>query len=205
LRRDVEGGVRRLKSVLRCLLQGGLRQSACGLQQRRFGVAVLLFFAAPLLGQTSPKTHAQAGAAAKACKLLSVPELEAYFGGKSIGVKGMDAENTSLCAYRVKDARHQATLEVHPPAPLEDSVPPKQRIDMVVQALKKDKAPESKFYGDIGCYRSNTPTGEKPLPSSVCFQSKGGYIALTIAGDDPGQTNLDAVKKLFDKIVARRK
>jgi hypothetical protein len=132
--------------------------------------------------------------------------LEAHFGGKSVGVKGMDMTGNSLCAYRFIDARHQAMLEVHPPNPAEDSVTPQQRIDYDAQMLNKGKAPESRIFGAVGCYKSTLKQGvDRPLPSTVCFQSKGGYIGLTISSDDARQTTYPAVKALFDKVVARRK
>src|ERR1700760_1489603 len=94
----------------------------------RYAMLAAMFCATPILAQTAQgKSTAQAGANSRACKLLSVSDLEAYFGGTSVGVKGMDLQANSMCAYRFLDARHQVTLEVHPRSAAEDGMTPQQR------------------------------------------------------------------------------
>jgi hypothetical protein len=146
------------------------------------------------------------GAKARACKLLSLAELETYFGGKSTGVKGLDSKDSSVCAYRFIDTRHQVTLEVHGRNDLEDVLTPEQRIQLQLSAAPKGtKAPETKVYGDVACYKSNMKTEGKPLPSTVCFQTKGGFLGLTFSSDDPQQITYERTKSMFDKVAPRRK
>jgi hypothetical protein len=73
--------------------------------------AALLVCAAAGSGQTTVNPNA------KACQLLSVPELEAHFGGKAISVRGSDTSTVSMCSVRVKDMRHEATAQLNAPSP----------------------------------------------------------------------------------------
>jgi hypothetical protein len=160
--------------------------------------SAVLFWAAPAFGQANPD--------AKACRLLSVPELEAHFGGKSISVKGSDTSTFSMCSVRINDMRHEASLNIRPPSPAGQAVTIQQRLDIVANSMKRDKPLETKVFGSVGCFKSDSELGDKPLPTTTCFLvNDGGYISLTIASDDPKQTTFDAVKALLEKAAARRK
>jgi hypothetical protein len=160
--------------------------------------SAVLLWAAPSFGQASPD--------AKACRLLSVPELEAHFGGKSISVKGSDTSTFSICSVRIDDMRHEASLNIRPPSPADRAVTIQQRLDVVASSMKKDKSLETKILGSVGCFKLPSELGDKPLPTTTCLLvNDGGYISLAIASDDPKQTTFDAVKALLEKAAARRK
>src|SRR5947208_17007695 len=120
----------------------GLARAPLGIN----GLALLLLYSPiPLLAQAANPAPKQLGTNARDCKIFSVPDMEAHFGGKNIGVKGIDTATASVCAYRFIDARHQAMLETHLRSSDEEVMTPQQRIDYDFNAVK-NKPLESKIF-----------------------------------------------------------
>lgn len=69
---------------------------------------------------------------------------------------------------------------------------------------------ESRDYGDVGCRRvtATQDLDNKPMPrpivSTSCFQTNGGYLILTLTSDNAGLVTDEHVKTLLAKAAARR-
>jgi hypothetical protein len=44
----------------------------------------------------------------------------------------------------------------------------------------------------------------RPLLTTSCFLVEGGYLNLSVAGENPRQVGFDAIKALLEKAAARR-
>lgn len=180
-------------------------------------VAVLLLLVASFEQQT---LHAQQkipgyGPNAKACALLPIPELEAFYHGKAGTPRGFDESGGSICEVWI--AGHISKVQFAPPG--DEGAPHSIREGFAlipeIAAANKGKAKfETKDYGKVGCLKlelsptalgADAPKGQKLAYAVNCFQVEGGFLNLTLSSDDPAQISFDTAKQFLEKAAARRK
>ncbi len=160
------------------------------------------------------------GRDAPACRLLSLSELEAQFGGKARLIVGTDdGEGNSGCTAQVNG--YGLLFQIDPPGPgvpatVDDAL---NGPRMITNESKGQMGlDEPKNFGNIGCYSARLipnpgglkqaqPVAPTPGPSTTCLQIKDGLVLLTIwSAKDPNEKiSFDVVKGLVEKAAARRK
>jgi hypothetical protein len=169
--------------------------------------ATLAFVGAlSLTAQTSPYY----GPNAKACKLMPTPALEATFGGKVTNPHGMDGDSP-VCTVNIGGLAIK--LQSAPPGTA--GVPtliPQGLMGARLMLGEAKQSPETntKDYGKVGCQSMKMTKGfdgkplAKPLLTSSCFLVEGGYLNMSIAGENPKPVGFDVIKALLEKAAARR-
>ena len=156
--------------------------------------------------QTSPTS----GAEAKACQLMPTSELEAAYGGKPTNPHGFDGDS-SVCTVNIGGLAIKLQSAPRGTA----GVPTSIRQGLAGARLMLGEARQSpqtntKDYGEVGCL-SMKMTKEfdgkplvKPLLTTSCFLVEGGYLNMSVAGENPKQVRFDVIKGLLEKAAARR-
>jgi hypothetical protein len=145
---------------------------------------------------------------AKACALLPMADLEAAFGRKASAPRGNDDGPNSVCRVTVGDVA--AALQIA--APGTPGAPHSiQEGFLGLRAMAgKEVDIQTKEYGRIGCgmvqitSRLGSAQPVKTRYSTACFLVDGGYLALSIGGEDPKRLSFDVIKQLTEKAAARR-
>ena len=81
---------------------------------------------------------------------------------------------------------------------------------MMLGAAKQSAANNTKDYGDVGCLAMKMTKGfdakalAKPLLTTSCFLVAGGYLNLSVSGENSKQVGFEQVKALLEKAAARR-
>jgi hypothetical protein len=155
------------------------------------------------------------GPNAKACSLLPITDLEAYFGGKATTPRGLAGVSAgSTCTVRINS--HQIKIQSEPPGTPGVPRTVKEGLAGARMILEDAKAYnsmvllEEKDFGSIGCYSAKVSLG--PLASksgawgydTACFLVQGGYLVLDVTSEDPKDISLDVVKGLLEKAASRR-
>ena len=160
--------------------------------------AAVLAMALPAL---APCAFDQPGASAKVCGYLPTAELEGLFGSKVAALRGSDGAMMSLCGATFADRRFAANLVSNPPS---STVTLEQRIAAVKPALER-KGLQITSDGKVACFGDSIELGGNKLPTAACFRQDGGYLSLTLQGDDAKRISFETVKRLLDKAAALRK
>ena len=171
-------------------------------------LAALAVVAGPhsLAAQTSPYY----GPNAKACKLMPTPDLEASYGGKVTNPHGIEGDS-SVCTVNIGGLAIK--LQSAPPGTA--GVPTSIQQGLMGARLMLGEAKQSpqtntKDYGKVGCLSMKMMKGfdgkplGKPLLTTSCFLVEGGYLNMSVAGENPKQVGFDVIKALLDKAAARR-
>jgi hypothetical protein len=159
-----------------------------------------------LAAQTSPTSDADA----KACQFLPKSELETAYGGKVTNPHGFDGES-SVCTANIGGL----AIKLQSAPPGTEGVPTSIQQGLMGARLMLGEARQSakantKDFGNIGCLRMKMKKAfggkplAKPLLTSSCFLVEGGYLNLSVAGENPKQLRFDVVKELLEKAAARR-
>ena len=171
-------------------------------------LAVSLDWVAPsmLAAQASPTPALQS----KVCQLLPTAELEAAYDGKVTKPHGMDGES-SVCIANIGGL----AVKLQSAAPGTAGVPTSISQGLVGARMMLGQARQSpqantKDFGNIGCLHMKMTRGfdgkplAKQLLTTSCFLVEGGYLNLSVSGENPKQVGFDRVKPLLEKAAARR-
>jgi hypothetical protein len=159
-----------------------------------------------LAAQTSPTSVAEA----KACHLMPTAELEAAYGSKPTNPHGFDGDS-SVCTVNIRGL----AIKLQSAAPGAPGVPTSIRqglagARMMLGAAKQSAATSTKDYGDVGCLDMKMTKGfdgktlARPLLTTSCFLVEGGYLNLSVSGENAKQVGFAQVKALLEKAAARR-
>jgi hypothetical protein len=160
------------------------------------------FLAGQSPSSSAPKT--------KVCQLLPTTELESTFRGKVTNPHGFDGES-SICTANIGEV----AIKLQSAAPGMRGVPITVSEGLVGERMMLGQAkqkPErnTRDFGDVGCMSMKMTRGfdGKPLAKRLfttsCFLVGGGYMNLTIAGNDVKHVGFETVKALLKKSAARR-
>jgi hypothetical protein len=178
-------------------------------RRQKYVTAVLLAglacFAAP-----AAQASQNYGSEAKACKLMPTPELEAAFGGKVKNPHGADGES-SVCTVNIGGLAIK--LQSSPPGA--SGVPASIQQGLVgfrMMLAEAGQSPETntRDFGDVGCMSLKMTKGfdgkrlAKPLFTASCFLVEGGYLNMSVAGENRKQIGFDVLRSLLEKAAARR-
>lgn len=159
-----------------------------------------------LAAQTSPAY----GSDVNACKLMPTPDLEAAFGGKVTNPHGFDGDS-SICTVNI--GALAVKLQSVPPGTggLPTSIPQGLAgARMMLGAAKQTPETNTKDFGKVGCLSMKMTKGfdgkplPKPLLTTSCFLVDGGYMNMSVSGENPKQSSFDVVKALLEKAAAKR-
>jgi hypothetical protein len=171
-------------------------------------IVVSLAWVAPSLqaAQSSPNSAPKT----KVCQLLPATELESTYRGKVTNPHGVDGES-SICTANIGEV----AIKLQSAAPGTRGLPASISQGLVGARMMLGQAkqkPESntKDFGDAGCMTMKMTRGfdGKPLArrlfTTSCFLVDGGYLNLTIAGNNIKHVGFETVKKLLKNAAARR-
>jgi hypothetical protein len=159
-----------------------------------------------LAAQASPTPAVQS----KVCRLMPMAELEMTYGRKITKPHGFDGES-SVCSANIG----RLAIKLQSAAPGTPGTPTSISQGLVGARMMlgqagQNPATNTKDFGNIGCMSMKMTKGfdGKPLAkrlfSTSCFLVEGGYLNLTIAGDNAKQVGFESVKLLLEKAAARR-
>jgi hypothetical protein len=150
------------------------------------------------------------GVEAKACQLMPTSELEAAYGGKPTNPHGFDGDS-SVCTVNIRGL----AIKLQSAQPGASGVPTSIRqglagARMMLGAAKQSAATNTKDFGDVGCLGMKMTKGfdgkalAKPLLTTSCFLVEGGYLNISVAGENSKQVRFEVIKGLLEKAAARR-
>ena len=150
------------------------------------------------------------GGDAKACQFMPKSELEAVYGGTVTNPRGFDGAS-SVCTVNIGGL----AIKLQSAPPGTEGVPISIQQGLVGARLMLGEARQraeanTKDFGNIGCLRMKMTKAfdgkplAKPLLTTSCFLVEGGYLNISVAGDNPKQVRFDLVKGLLEKAAARR-
>lgn len=146
----------------------------------------------------------------KVCQLLPTTELESTYRGKVTNPHGVDGES-SICTANIGGI----AIKLQSSAPGTRGVPTSISQGLVGARMMLGQAkqkPENntRDFGSVGCMSMKMTRGfdGKPLArrlfTTSCFLVEGGYLNLTVAGDDAKQVGFGTVKMLLEKAAMQR-
>jgi len=157
-------------------------------------------------GQASPDDALKA----KACILMPTPDLEESFGGKVTNPHGSDGES-SVCTANIGGLAIK--LQSAPPGTegVPTSVPQGlMGARLMLGVARQSPKTNTKDFGRVGCLRMKMTQGldgkplAKPLLTTSCFLVEGGYLNMSVAGENHKPIGFDVIKVLLEKAAARR-
>lgn len=159
-----------------------------------------------LEAQASPTFETQP----KVCQLMPTAELEAAYGGKVTKPHGFDGES-SVCTANIGGLaiKLQSAAQGTPGVPISISQGLAGARMMLGQAKQKPED-NARDFGNVGCMSMKMTRGfdgkalAKRLFTTSCFLVEGGYLNLSVSGENPKQVGFDRVKPLLEKAAARR-
>jgi hypothetical protein len=168
----------------------------------------LTFVGGPL--SLTAQTSSYYGPNAKACQLMPTSDLEASFGGRVTNPHGFDGDS-SVCTVNIGGLAIK--LQSAPPGTA--GVPTSIQQGLAGARLMLGEARQSpetntKDYGKVGCLSMKMTKGfdgkplAKPLLTTSCFLVEGGYLNMSVAGENPKQVGFEAIKALVEKAAALR-
>jgi hypothetical protein len=172
-------------------------------------VATSLHFIATSSFMAAQAIHAD-GSDAKVCQLLPTEALEATYGGKLTKPHGVDGDS-SVCTANIGGL----AIKLLSAAPGMPGVPTSVSQGLVGARIMLGQARQNpkdstKDFGNLGCVGMKMTKGFDGTPlarrlfTTSCFLVEGGYLNLTISGDDARQVGFEKVKPLLEKAAARR-
>jgi hypothetical protein len=177
---------------------------------RRKSVASALLAITLALVSLAAQTSSSYGADAKACKLMPTSELEASYGGKVTNPHGFDGES-SICTVNIGGLAIK--LQSAPPgtAGVPTTIPQGlMGARLMLGEAKQSPETNTRDFGKVGCLSMKMTKGfdgkplAKPLLTASCFQVEGGYLNLSVSGENAKQVRFDVVKSLLERAAARR-
>lgn len=150
---------------------------------------------------------------AKACLLLPLDDLEAYYGAKGTA-RGIDGTPLSTCTATIGNQAVNVQSAPEGTAGLPSTIAMGLAGATARLGQAKGAGPlrlkAIKDLGTVGCYATET-TGsllgtkiDKPLYSTTCFVVDRGYLTLTMTDDDPKRVSFDIVRQFVEKAAAKR-
>jgi hypothetical protein len=170
--------------------------------------ATLVVIAGPglLAAQAAPTSSADA----KACQLMPTSELEAAYGGKVSNPHGFDGDS-SVCTVNIGGLAIKLQSAAPGTAGLPNSI--QQGLvgaRLMLGAAKQSAGTKTRDFGKIGCMNLKMTKGfdgktlARPLFTTSCFLVEGGYLNMSVSGENAKQVGFDQVKALLEKAAARR-
>lgn len=141
---------------------------------------------------------------------MPTSELEARYGGKVTNPHGFDGES-SVCTVNIGGL----AIKLQSAAPGTAGVPTSIPQGLVGARLMLGEARQSskanvKDFGRVGCLRMKMTKGfdgkalAKPLLTSSCFLVEGGYLNMSVSGENPKQVGFELIKPLLEQAAAQR-
>lgn len=160
----------------------------------------------PLVGQTLPYY----GPDAKACILMPTSDLEESFGGKLTNPRGSDGES-SVCTANIGGL----AIKLQSAPPGAEGVPTSVPQGLVgarwmLGLARQSPETHTQDFGRVGCLSMKMTQGfdgkplAKPLRTTSCFLVEGGYLNMSVAGENPKQVGFEVIRALLEKAAARR-
>jgi hypothetical protein len=177
---------------------------------RRKSVASALLAITLALVSLAAQTSSSNGAEAKACKRMPTSELEATYGGKVTNPHGFDGES-SICTVNIGGLAIK--LQSAPPgaAGVPTTIPQGlMGARLMLREAKQSPETNTRDFGKVGCLSMKMTKGfdgkplAKPLLTTSCFLVDGGYLNLSVSGENAKQVRFDVVKVLLEKAAANR-
>ena len=170
--------------------------------------AIVVVVAGPCLltAQSSPTS----GADAKACQLMPISELEAAYGGKVTNPHGFDGDS-SVCTVNIGGLAIKLQSAVPGTAGLPTSI--QQGLvgaRMMLGAARQSARAKTRDFGKVGCMNLKMTKGfdgkalARPLLTTSCFLVEGGYLNMSVSGENAKQVGFEQVKALLENAAARR-
>jgi hypothetical protein len=166
-----------------------------------------------IVGPRSPAAQVSPTSAAdtKPCKLMPTPDLEAAYGGKVTNPHGLDGDS-SVCTVNIGGL----AIRLQSAAPGTTGVPTSIQqglvgARMMLGAAKQSAATKTRDFEKLGCLNLKMTKGfngkalARPLLTTSCFLVEGGYLNMSVSGENAKQVRFDVVKALLEKAAARRK
>jgi hypothetical protein len=159
-----------------------------------------------LAAQSSPSS----GADGKACQLMPTSELEAAYGGKVTNPHGFNGDS-SVCIVNIGGLAIKLQSAAPGTAGLPTSI--QQGLvgaRMMLGAARQSTGAKTRDFGKVGCMNLKMTKGfdgkalAKPLLTTSCFLVEGGYLNMSVSGENVKQVRFDVVKALLEQAAARR-
>jgi hypothetical protein len=169
-------------------------------------ILALIVGARSLAVQSSPTS----GADSKACQLMPTSELEAAYGGKVTKPHGFDGDS-SVCTVNIGGLAIKLQSAVPGTAGLPISI--QQGLvgaRLMLGAARQSAGTKTRDFGKVGCMNLKMTKGfdgkalARPLLTTSCFLVEGGYLDMSVSGENPKQVGFEQVKALLEKAAARR-
>jgi hypothetical protein len=160
--------------------------------------------------QTTPDVPSNAASVQKACQLMPTADLEKTFGGKVTHPHGIDGDS-SICTVNI--GALAVKLQSAPPGAADVPTSIAQGLvgaRMMLGAAKQDPRKNTRDFGKVGCLRIKMSKGfdgtplAKPLLTTSCFLVEGGYLNLSLSGENSKKASFEAVKALLEKAATKR-
>jgi hypothetical protein len=162
------------------------------------------------LGIFQLQSYATSGTDAKACQLMPTSELEAAYGGKPTNPHGFDGDS-SVCTVNI----HGVAIKLQSALPGAAGVPTSVRqglagARMMLGAAKQSAGTKTRDFGKVGCMNLKMTKGfdgkalARPLLTTSCFLVEGGYLNMSVSGENAKQVGFEQVKAFLEKAAARR-
>ena len=141
---------------------------------------------------------------------MPTSELEAAYGGKPTNPHGFDGDS-SVCTVNIGGLAIKLQSAVPGTAGLPTSI--QQGLAgarMMLGAARQSAGTKTRDFGKVGCMNLKMTKGfdgkalAKPLLTTSCFLVEGGYLNLSVSGENAKQVRFDVVKALLEKAAARR-
>jgi hypothetical protein len=182
-----------------------------GLQKTAI-IAILAATVAVVAGPTLLAAPASptSGADAKACHLMPTSELETAYGGKVTNPHGFDGDS-SVCTVNIGGLAIKLQTAVPGTAGLPTSI--QQGLvgaRMMLGAARQSAGTKTRDFGKIGCLNLKMTKGfdgralAQPLLTTSCFLVEGGYLNMSVSGENSKQVGFEQVKALLERAAARR-
>jgi hypothetical protein len=147
---------------------------------------------------------------AKACQILPTEDLEKIFGGKVTHPHGIDGDS-SICTVNIGVLA--VKLQSAPPGTEDVPTSIAQGLvgaRMMLGEAKQSPGTNTRDFGKVGCLKMKMSKGfdgkllAKPLLTTSCFLVEGGYLNMSVSGENPKQASFEVVKALLEKAAAKR-
>jgi hypothetical protein len=170
--------------------------------------ATLAFADGP--GYLAAQASLTSGAHAKTCQLMPTSELEAAYGGKVTNPQGFDGDS-SVCTVNIRGLAIKLQSAAPGTAGLPNSI--QQGLvgaRLMLGAAKQSAGSKTRDFGKVGCMNLKMTKGfdgkglARPLLTTSCFLVEGGYLNMSVSGENAKEVGFEQVKTLLEKAAARR-
>ncbi len=141
---------------------------------------------------------------------MPTSELESAYGGKPTNPHGFDGDS-SVCTVNIGGL----AIKLESAAPGTAGVPATipqglAGARMMLGAARQSAATRTRDFGKVGCMNLKMTKGfdgrplARPLLTASCFLVEGGYLNMSVSGENAKQVRFEQVKTLLERAAARR-